>query len=189
MKNKKTFILAESAVLLGLACALSLVQIFKMPMGGSVTLLSMLPIVLVSIKYGIRWGLCVAFLFAAFEFATGLGTVMTWGMSPQAVVGISALDYFVPYTLLGLAGVFRKTGFTGWCTGIAMVMFIRFASHFLSGVIIFGQWAPEGTTPIVHSIAYNSAYMMPELIFTMIGAVTLFKAPYVRKLFAPEQAA
>lgn len=185
MKNKKVLTLVESAILLGLAIVLSLVPMMKMPQGGSVTMLSMLPIVLVSIKHGLKWGFSVSFLYASYKFATGIGEVMTWGMTPQAVVGSSALDYFVPFTLLGLAGLYRKNGITGWCTGIFMVISIRFVCHFLSGLIIFGQWAPEGTTPFVHSIAYNSAYMMPELVFTMIGAVTLFKAPYIRKLFAP----
>lgn len=189
MKSNKILTLVESGVLLGLAIALSYVKFWQMPMGGSVTLLSMLPIVLVSIKHGVKVGLPVAFLFAAFNFATGIGQVLTWGMTPQAVVGSSILDYILPYTLLGLAGLFRKGGFNGWCTGIVMVLTARFVCHFLSGVIIFGQWAAEGTTPVVHSIAYNSAYMMPELIFTTIGAVTLFKAPYVQKLFAPGTAA
>ena len=185
MKNQKTLILVESAILLGLAIALSLVPLMKMPQGGSVTMLSMLPLVLVSIKHGLKWGLSASFLYASYKFATGIGEVMSWSMSTQAVIGSSFLDYFVPFTLLGLAGLYRKAGFTGWCTGIVMVIFLRFACHFLSGLIIFGQWAPEGTTPFVHSIAYNSAYMMPELIFTTIGAVTLFKTPYIRKLFAP----
>ena len=52
MRNTKVRLLAEAAVMLALAIALSFVKIWDMPMGGSVTLLSMLPIMLIAIKNG-----------------------------------------------------------------------------------------------------------------------------------------
>lgn len=185
MQNKKVLVLVECALMLGLAVALSFVRIWQMPLGGSVTLLSMLPIVLLSIKYGTKVGLPVAFLFAATQFAIGIGTVLTWGMTPQAVIGSSMLDYFAAYTGLGLAGLFRKKMLPGWCAGTILVMALRFFSHFVSGIIIFGQWAPEGWNVAIYSIAYNGAYMLPELVFTMIGMVVLLKTPHVRKMFSP----
>ena len=50
--NPATLRLVESAVMLGLATALSLVKIYQMPLGGSVTLCSMLPVMLIAYKYG-----------------------------------------------------------------------------------------------------------------------------------------
>ena len=53
VRNKKIFVLVEGAVMVALATVLSYIRVYKLPTGGSITLLSMLPIVLFSIKYGI----------------------------------------------------------------------------------------------------------------------------------------
>ena len=185
MKNQKIVILTECAIMLALASALCAFTLFQMPLGGSVTPMSMLPIVLVSIKYGVKIGLPVSFLFSLVEFAMARGKMFGWGLSSTAVIGTISLDYILAFTVLGLAGLFRNKGMIGWFGGIAMVMALRFLCHFISGLIIFGQWTPEGWSSVPYSLAYNSAYMLPELAFTIIGAVILLKAPHVRRLFAP----
>ena len=185
MRKANVLVIIECALMLGLAVVLSFIRVWQMPMGGSVTLLSMLPIVFISIKYGVKTGLAVGFLFAVIQFMAGIGTVLTWGMTPQAVIGSSLLDYFIPYTCLGFAGLLRKKSLLGWSVGVAMVMIFRFLSHFVSGIIIFGQWAPEGWGVVSYSLVYNGTIMLPELVFSMIGMVVLFKIPYVRKSFSP----
>ena len=71
-RKQNTIKLAECAVMLALSIVLSFVTIIKMPMGGSVTLLSMLPVCLISVKYGWKTGVPVAFLLAAFELIQGI---------------------------------------------------------------------------------------------------------------------
>jgi len=93
----------------------------------------------------------------------------------------------VPFTALGLAGLFRNKTTIGWCTGITLVILLRFICHFISGIVIWGQFA-EGMAPAAYSLIYNAQYMIPELTLTMIGAITLLKTPHVRKLFSPEAA-
>ena len=70
--------------------------------------------------------------------------------------------------------------------GIAFVITIRFICHFISGIVIWGQWADD-MAPVVYSLIYNAQYMVPELALTMIGAITLLKTPHVRRLFSPAQ--
>ena len=53
----KTRILVECALMIAIGTVLSNIKIFTMPNGGSVTLLSMLPFVLVSFRHGVKWGL------------------------------------------------------------------------------------------------------------------------------------
>ena len=185
MRQTKTLMITESAIMLGLSIALSLVKVWQMPMGGSVTLLSMLPIILISIKYGIKVGLPVAFLYSCVQFGLDIGRAMTWGMTFAALAGMAVLDYLIPFTGLGLAGVFRKNSVGGWCTGISLVMVIRYVSHVISGIIIFSQWAWEGWNLTLFSMAYNGWYMAPELILTTAGAILLLKTPHVQKLFTP----
>lgn len=152
--------LTMSAVMIALSVALSLVKIIQMPLGGSVTLLSMLPVCMLSIMYGTRWGL-----------------------TPQSLVGTIIFDYLVAFTVLGFAGLFRTKGVGGYIGGISLAMAMRVVSHVISGVIFFASWAPEGWNPFIYSICYNGAYMVPEAVFTFIGAVVLFKEPHTAKLF------
>ncbi|MDR0222218.1 MAG: energy-coupled thiamine transporter ThiT [Oscillospiraceae bacterium] len=184
-KNITVAVLAECAVMLGLATVLSFVKIIPMPMGGSVTLLSMLPIVLISIRHGAKTGLLAAGAYSLIQFAADAGMLFGWALTPAALIGTVTLDYLLAYTGLGLAGAFVNKGgpVAGALAGTAAVTGFRFLCHFISGIIIFGQWAPDGWNPVLYSLCYNGLYMLPELIFTVAGAAALLKAPYVSKMF------
>lgn len=57
MRRTDTKILVHCGLMVALAMVLSFIPIYEMPMGGSVTLCSMVPIVLISFWYGWKWGL------------------------------------------------------------------------------------------------------------------------------------
>jgi thiamine transporter len=188
MKNSKTKIMVEGAILVALSTVLSLVKIWQMPLGGSVTLLSMLPIVVYSNRYGIKQGIVVAFVFSLFQFFQGIGDgLFAWGLSPVMLIGCILLDYILAYTVIGLSGMFRQKGEWGWICGTIMALLIRFVCHFTSGVVIFHSagklW--EGFTTentLLYSFIYNISYMLPEIAFTCIGTFVFFKAPAVKKI-------
>ena len=184
--GKKTNVkrLVLTAVLIGMATVLSLIKVYQLPLGGSITLLSMLPIALVSIEYGIGWGMVGAFTYSLIQFGFGIADgVFGWGLSPLALVACIALDYILAYTSLGLAGAFRKKGTPGIIAGVALAIVMRFVFHLLSGALVFDIWMPEEwSNPWLYSCVYNGSYMLPELIFTMIGAIVLFKTPQFAKL-------
>ena len=190
MQSTKTRILVEGAIMVALATVLSFIRVVKLPWGGSITLLSMLPIVLFSIRRGIKSGLTVSFLFALIQFIQGImDGLFGWGLTPGSLIACIFLDYLLAFTVLGLAGLFRHKGVTGWISGIALAILLRFAMHFLSGVIIwqsFGQlWGDFFTeNTVLYSLLYNGAYMLPEMIFTIIGAVVLLKMPKVGSYLA-----
>ena len=172
-----------SALMLALSFVLSLVKVFEMPLGGSVTLFSMLPVCMLSIMYGCRWGLLCTFVYSLTQLAMGVGAVAGWGLSPAVFVGCLAFDYIIAFTVLGFAGLFRTKGVPGYIAGISLAIVMRMVSHVISGVFFFASWAPEGWNPLVYSLAYNGAYMLPELVFTFAGAVLLLKEPHTSKLF------
>ncbi len=175
--------LVVTAILLALASALSLVKIWEMPLGGSVTLCSMLPVTLIAIEYGTKWGLKSAFVYGLIQFGLTFGSVFGWGLSPAAVIGCILLDYILAFTMLGFAGLFRKKGTPGICISVALALTLRFLCHVLSGVIIFDVWMPEEwSNPLLYSLCYNGAFMLPELVLTMVVAVLLFKTPHFNKL-------
>ena len=175
MTTTNTKRLVESALMVALASVLSLIKIWKMPLEGSVTLLSMLPICLLSIRYGIKWGLFVSAFYSVVQIGLDLASLMSWGMTARIWIGALIFDYLLAYTPLGLAGLFRKKGIFGIVGGISLVMVMRFASHFISGTIFFDIWCPEGWNPTWYSVCYNGFYMLPELIFTVTGTVILAK--------------
>jgi len=193
MKNSKTQMLVLGAVMIALATVLSLVKVYKLPWGGSITLLSMLPICIFSIKNGIRWGLFVSFVYSLVQLGLDLGEVLSWGLTPVTLIACFALDYILAYSVLGLAGMFRNHGLPGWIGGTAAAVLLRLAAHFLSGVLIwhsFGDlWDGFSTeNEFIYSILYNGSYMVPEMIFTVIGAIILFSVPQTRKMLTPTPA-
>ena len=114
-------------------------------------------------------------------------------MTPSALIGTILLDYIVAYTVIGIAGIFRKKGYVGICCGTALAVALRFVCHFISGAIIFAnfdEFVAFGASwvghPWLYSFCYNGTYMLPELIFTVIAAVILFRLPQVKKLIADE---
>lgn len=174
-----------TAMLIALGTALSLIKVWQMPLGGSITLLSMLPIAIISIEYGVGWGLAGAFIYSLVQMFLDLGAVLSWGLSPVAIVGTILLDYVLAYTSIGLSGLFRRKGIAGICAGVFIALFLRFVFHLISGTVIFGIWMPEGwANPFIYSVCYNGLYMLPELVLTMAGSVVLFKAPSFNKLLS-----
>ena len=151
----KTKQVTESAMLIAMAVVLELVGrtiIPPMPFGGQLTLVSMLPIVLVSYRHGVKWGLTTGFAYALVQMALGADTV-TAAFQP-GYFGDSAmltnallmclLDYILAYTLLGLGGCFREKiadkGMALMC-GSLVALGGRFLAHILSGYILFAGWA------------------------------------------------
>ena len=193
MKDKKTKILVEGAVMVALATVLSFIRVFKLPWGGSITLLSMLPIVLFSIRRGVGAGLMTAFAFSLIQFAQGITDgLFGWGLTPGMLIACIFLDYLGAFTVLGIAGLFRKKELPGWIGGIALAVTLRFILHFLSGVVIwhsYGElWNGFSTeNTYLYSFLYNGCYMLPELIFTLAGAVALLKVHQTKRFLLTEE--
>ena len=68
-------------------------------------------------------------------------------------------------------------------TGVGLSLVLRFVSHFISGSIFFDIWMPEEfNNPYLYSLVYNGSYMLPETVFTLIGAGVIFGVPVIRKM-------
>ena len=156
MKNKRnTRRLTESAMLLAIAIVLEVISklfIPELPFGGQITLVSMLPVVLIGYRHGMKWGFVAAFTYALLEMAIGMKTVSAaflpgyfgdGAMIFKALL-MCLLDYLLAYTMLGLGGLFRnriKHPGTGLLCGSLVALTARFLCHILSGYILFSGWA------------------------------------------------
>lgn len=194
--KKNVLTLVECAVLIALSVVLSFLKIWKMPLGGSVTLLSMLPVCIIAIRHGLGWGFGSAFVYSLFQLIFGITMdgILGWGLNAPMLIGCMMFDYIIAFTVLGIAGAFRKKGTAGIYLGITLACVARFASHFLSGYVIFKnleQWTLFGTVfsnrPILYSVCYNGLYMLPELALTLIATVILMRVTVVReKIMTPQ---
>ena len=149
--------LTESAIMLALAVALSYVKLFQLPFDGSITLFSMLPICLIAIKWGLGWGLGTAFTYSWFQILQG--GVFAWGLTPTMLIASLFLDYILAFTVLGLAGLFRRYGTLGMVAGVALVCALRFLVHFASGVILWAnleEFVAFGKTAADVTVGYST---------------------------------
>ena len=192
MENKKQRIhlLAESAIMVALASVLSMIKLWQSPYGGSVTLLSMAPIILLSLRHGVKVGLLAGLAYSLVQLMQGLGN-LAWIPTPMGIILCALLDYILPFTLLGLGGIFRnKLGQKPVLCGGAgafLVSVIRYACHVVAGAVIWYeldlQWYADDPSHIVNlygpwlfSIIYSAIYMIPEIIATTFGTGILHKA-------------
>lgn len=176
MERKRLQFLMEASILGALSFILDKLTLFVMPQGGSITL-SMLPIIVMAFRWGLRGGLLTGFLSGILQLITG-GTIFHWA---QAL-----LDYTVAYTLVGVAAITTVWLVNGMIKGkkgnmVAAIVvgtviggLLRFVIHFLGGIIFFGAYAPEGQPVWLYSLVYNASYMVPSIILCSIVASLLF---------------
>jgi len=169
-KRENLRALVESALLVAIGFALSFVVLLRMPQGGSVTPLSMLPLLMIGLRHGLKWGLCGGLVYACLQMLQGLwappsGTLAAW-------TAMLMLDYILAFTVLGLSGLFRRLP-NGIIYAVPLCLTLRFLCHFISGAVIWGNYLDAGAW--LFSLTYNGSYMGPELVFTMLAGTILYK--------------
>ena len=160
-KNKKMDAkqIAFCAMAMALAVVTSMFKIIDMPMGGSVTLFSMLFIVLIGYWYGISAGMTASIAYGVLQLIVNPYIISL----PQMF-----LDYIFAFGALGLSGIFANSR-NGLVKGYIAGIVGRFFFSFLSGWIFFAVYTPEFfNSAALYSLAYNAAYIGAEGIITII---------------------
>ena len=161
--------------------------------------------------YGTKWGITTALASSLLQMLLGATMSQAFaGLSGINVVYMAFLDYIIAFTVLGLGGLFKKAvknQLAALILGVTVSVLLRYACHFGSGAILWGEYAewfftdPEVFASIaptlsqsivnsfsgtglacIYSAIYNGCYMIPELILTIIGAVAFYAAKPLRKL-------
>ncbi|WP_051931604.1 MULTISPECIES: energy-coupled thiamine transporter ThiT [Clostridiaceae] len=149
-----TKIMLHVSMAVAIATVLKMFRIMKMPMGGSVTLGSMIPIIFIAYIYGTKVGCLAGVIFGVIDLILG-----PYVVHPVQLI----LDYVLAFGVLGFAGYFKNNIFIGGLVGIGL----RFICHVLSGVVFFSS-AAEGQNVWVYSILYNGTYLLPEAIIAVV---------------------
>lgn len=151
--------LVFSAIAMALALVTSMIKLFQLPLGGSVTLLSMLFIVLIGYWYGPKAGIMTGFAYGLLQFV----------IEPVFYTVLQLIiDYPLAFGALGLAGFFRSKKY-GLQIGYFVALLGRFFFAWLSGVVFFASYANgSGMNVPVYSLVYNGSYIFTEGIITII---------------------
>lgn len=166
--------IAISAMLIAISLVINELLKFDLPFlqGGSITLCSMVPLVLIGWVWGPLWGFGCGCLMGLIDMLIGGLGNFAWVTGLLPCLMLILFDYLIAYGAIGLAGLARRrirnrTAAIG--IGAAVGCFLRFVCHFLTGVTIWRDVTNDLVSSVVFSVTYNGAYMLPELIITVVG--------------------
>ncbi len=167
--------LVEGAMMCALATVLSIIKIVEMPYGGSVTVASMLPMVILAYRHGTLWGLGSGLVYAALQQLLGLNS-LSYVTGWQSIVAVIMLDYILAFTFVGFAGIFRRVSkkqSTALASGAAFISLLRFICHIISGATVWAGLSIPDSAALIYSIGYNATYMIPETVILVATAYYL----------------
>lgn len=143
------------ALMLALTIILYQFRLFHLPQGGAVTLGAMVPLLLIAWRYGPGVGSLAGFLY-------GMVNLL---QDPFILHPVQVLfDYPLPFMAMGVAGAYPGSLYVSAAVAFAT----RFLCHFISGIVFFGSYAPEGTSPVVYSLVLNGSYLITEFLICCI---------------------
>lgn len=175
--REKILAIASGGAALALSFVLSRIVIYRMPMGGSLTPASMLPLLLFAMAFGPAWGLGATFVMALLQLIGG------YLLFPLQVI----LDYILPFTGFGLVGILwdknnhsrnllkriKKISYIKAAIMTVVCYLIQLTSSVLSGVIFYAEYAGDQNV-WVYSITYNASFVIPECIITLCVMAAVF---------------
>lgn len=167
--------LAYAGVCVAMSFALSYIKLWKMPQGGSITLMSLLPVMIYAYMFGAKKG-----VFAGFVYGILQAVQDPWLIHPAQFL----LDYPVAFSAVGLAGLFRnvkafeKLPQLSFILGAVVASALRFVSHVLSGVFAFEAYA-GGQNVWIYSMGYNSFVFVDIAIVIVAGALVFSSKAFV----------
>ncbi len=159
--STKQLVFSSAAMALGIVT--SMIKFADLPMGGSITLFSMLFVSLIGYWYGPKIGITTAVAYGLLQFILQ----PVFYSLPQVIV-----DYPLAFGALGISGFFSKKK-NGLLTGYLAAVLGRYFFAFWSGMIFFGVYAADYNMSVpVYSILYNGMYLIPEAILT-VAAISM----------------
>ena len=158
--NSRT--LAIAAMCVAISFVLSCIRLFRMPQGGSITVVSMLPLTLFCVAFGPLQGLVAG-------CAYGLLLLI------QDMYVIHPLQLLVDYPFA--FGAMALSGFVGCLPikdklklplGVVLATIGRYIMAVISGAVFFAEYAPADQGALVYSLIYNISYLGPDALLCLV---------------------
>ena len=176
--SKNTRILAEGAMMVALSFVLSFMTFSGSWLQGGSISLEIISIIIMGLRNGQKWGLATGFVAGALQLMMGFSNVM-YCPTIATQIGCILLDYIVAFSVLGLAKPFAKL-LGGKALGVSLSVviagFLRFVCHYISGIWLWGEYAPEGQPVWLYSLVYNGTYMLINIIMATVIIAILYNS-------------
>jgi len=176
--------IAFAGICISISFALSYIK-FGLPQGGSITLVSLLPIMVFSYVYGTKKGVFVGLIYGVLQAVQD-----PWLLHPAQFL----LDYPIAFSMVGFAGIFKNRNFAKKSPQVGFVMgglvcgILRYTSHVLSGVFAFGAYAADkGKNFLLYSLAYNSFVFVDLAIVLIVGAMVFSSKVFQKTIESRQQ--
>lgn len=183
-KESKSKLVVASALALATSFLLSLIKISSPWLyGGSVTLFSMVPIIIISFKMGAKTGFVLGVNYGVLKLLLGANNFIF--LNFKGLLCSIILDYLLAYGFIGAASFFRVNNVRNTKISIYFSVFIafilRYLCHVVSGVFVWRALLTQKVSTaniMLYSASYNILYILPELTITLIGIrFIIFKWP------------
>ena len=175
--------LTWTSLLISMSLILSRIEISVFfPTGGSVTLFSVVPLIMLSFKYGYKWGVVSGGTFGLIHLLTT--NLKFQGLNIFSIVCSVILDYILSYAVIGLASIFKfenqkkfkdvkkiKNTKKSLVFGTIFSFFLKFLIHLISGLIVFCPVLKSFLKTILYDIIYNMSYIIPEMLLALCGVL------------------
>lgn len=159
--------LANAAMCIAIAFVLSCIRLVKFPQGGSVTPLSMLPLILFAVACGPLKGAVVGCAYGLLQLV----------QDPYVIHPIQLLvDYPLAFGAMALGGLVNymplkdKNKWLQLPVAIVLGSLGRYIMAVLSGTVFFAEYAPADQTALAYSLTYNVGYLGPDAALCLIAA-------------------
>ncbi|TRZ38132.1 energy-coupled thiamine transporter ThiT [Niallia circulans] len=179
MKKMRLVVLIEIAIFAAIALVLDLLPSIHLGASGSISI-AMVPIFIIAFRWGFKASATAGFLWGLLQIVTGdLQALAFW----QVI-----LEYFLAFACIGFSGLFMpkiqnklKNGEIGAASlvmiaAILLGSAVRYFWHFLAGVTIWAQYAPEGQSAFAYSLFYNGVPFIGASVLCSIAVVILLSA-------------
>lgn len=161
--------------MIALSTVLSVIKLFEMPYGGSITLASMLPIAVIAHRHGFKRGISTALVASVIQLLLGLKN-FSYFTTPESLIALGIFDYILAFGVFGLVSVFKKwikNQSVAATVGVGAASLLRYLCHVISGATIWAGLSIPDEAAITYSLSYNATYMVPETIILVLTAAYL----------------
>ena len=172
--------IALAGICIAMSFVLSYVKLWDMPFGGSITLVSLFPVMLYAYTYGTKKGLLIGFIYGLMQ-----------AMQDPYIIHPAQflLDYPIAFSCVAFAGAFKninalKFPQVKFLLGAAVTGSFRFTAHLMSGVFAFGaNAAAEGFDNFwLYSATYNSYVFVDIALVAVAGVLVLSSKAFIKQL-------
>ena len=166
-----------AAISVALSFALSYIRLFRLPQGGSITLVSVLPLMLYSQMFGVRKGVVAGIVFGLLSAIQD-----PWILHPAQFL----LDYPLAFGCIGLSAIFTQEGIKGkkgillFACGSILAVVLRYLSHVISGIFAFSMYAAEGYGAVAWGFLYNTFAFADMAIALAVGVLMLLNSGFLK---------